>query len=72
MLFAGVVSLKYILISVRFPYLNSPKGRIKPELAGLSCVALGGWETCERAEHVAVDQRGLLRITWKMCGLQEH
>lgn len=67
MLFAGVVWSEYVLILVRFSYLSSSKRRLKPELARLFCVAFSSWEARKCAEHVAVDQRGLLRITWSMC-----
>lgn len=67
MLFAGIVWLKYILLLVRFSYPSSSKRRLKPELARLFCVAFSNWEAWKCAEHVAVDQRGLLRITWSMC-----
>lgn len=66
-LFAGVVCLKYILILLRLSYPSSSKRRLETELARLFCVAFSNWEAWKRAEHVAVDQAGLLRITWNMC-----
>lgn len=55
MLFAGMVSLKCILILLRFSYSSSTKRRMKPELAD-------GWKACGCAA-LRGESRGLLCLS---------